>query len=202
MVILSACSSISQSTNLEKSYIGKLNLSQNNLVSKFIIRINVFSEDTIIQVSKPILGNLIKIKFNQKDGITTNQELDSSILTAGISTYIVITSDHGQEFNDLNKNYWEHPSNFAQYQTKVPLVMHWPGKSPQQWQHRTSHCDIAATLMPHLLGITNPLFNVGYWIRGPILVIFILYYLDKLYKNNLFYDELLSLILFLFFIPR
>ena len=80
MVILSACSSISQSTNLEKSYIGKLNLSQNNLVSKFIIRINVFSEDTIIQVSKPILGNLIKIKFNQNVGITTNQELDSSIL--------------------------------------------------------------------------------------------------------------------------
>ena len=81
MVILSACSSISQLTNLEKSYRGKLNLSQNNLVSKFIIRINVFSEDTIIQVSKPILGNLIKIKFNQNDGITTNQELDSSILT-------------------------------------------------------------------------------------------------------------------------
>ena len=50
------------------------------------------------------------------------------------------------------------------------------------------------------LGITNPLFNVGYWIRGPILVFFILYYLEKLYKNNLFYDELLSLILFLFFI--
>ena len=81
MVILSACSSISQSTNLEKSYIGKLNLSQNNLVSKFIIRINVFSEDTIIQVSKPILGNLIKIKFNQNNGITTYQELDNNSLT-------------------------------------------------------------------------------------------------------------------------
>ena len=50
------------------------------------------------------------------------------------------------------------------------------------------------------LGITNPLFNVGYWVRGPILVFFILYYLEKTYKNNLFYDELLSLILFLFFI--
>ena len=81
MVILSACSSISQSTNLEKSYRGKLNLSQNNLVSKFIIRINVLSEDTIIQVSKPILGNLIKIKFNQNDGITTNQVIDDSFLT-------------------------------------------------------------------------------------------------------------------------
>ena len=50
------------------------------------------------------------------------------------------------------------------------------------------------------LSITNPLFNIGYWIRGPILVLFILYYLNKLFKNNLFYDELLSLILFLFFI--
>ena len=58
-----------------------MNLSQNNLVSNFIIRINVFSEDTIIQVSKPILGNLIKIKFNQNDGITTNQVLDDSFLT-------------------------------------------------------------------------------------------------------------------------
>jgi len=80
VVILSACSSISQSTNLEKSYIGKLNLSQNNLVSNFIIRINIFSEDTIIQVSKPILGNLIKIKFNQNDGITINQALNESSL--------------------------------------------------------------------------------------------------------------------------
>ena len=48
------------------------------------------------------------------------------------------------------------------------------------------------------LGITNPLFNIGYWIRGPILILFIMYYLNKLYKNNLFYDELLSLILLYF----
>ncbi len=81
MVILSACSSISQSTNLGKSYIGKLKLSQNNLVSNFIVRINVFPEETIIQVSKPILGNLIKIKFNQNDGITISQKLDNSYLT-------------------------------------------------------------------------------------------------------------------------
>ena len=80
VVLLSACSSISQSTNIKKSYIGKLSLSQNNLVSNFIIRINIFPEDTIIQVSKPILGNLLKIKFNQNDGITINQELNESSL--------------------------------------------------------------------------------------------------------------------------
>ena len=81
MVLLSSCSSISQLTNLEKSYIGKLNLSQNNLVSNFIVKINVFSEHIIIQVSKPILGNLLKIKFSQNNGIIIDQEIDSSYLT-------------------------------------------------------------------------------------------------------------------------
>ena len=81
MVLLSACSSISQSTNQGKNYIGKLKLSQNNLVSNFIVKINVFSEHTIIQVSKPILGNLLKIKFSQNNGIIIDQEIDSSYLT-------------------------------------------------------------------------------------------------------------------------
>ena len=81
VVLLSACSSISQSTIPEKSYIGKLNLLQNDLVTNFIVRINIFSEDIIIQVSKPFFGNLIKIKFNQNHGIIINQEIDKSYLT-------------------------------------------------------------------------------------------------------------------------
>ena len=81
MVLLSSCSSISQSTDPEKRYIGKLNYSQNNLVSNFIVKINVFSEHIIIQVSKPILGNLLKIKFSQNNGIIIDQKIDSSYLT-------------------------------------------------------------------------------------------------------------------------
>ena len=50
------------------------------------------------------------------------------------------------------------------------------------------------------LEISNPIFNVGYWIRGPILLLFIYFYFFKLFKKNLFFDELLSLIMFLFFI--
>ena len=50
------------------------------------------------------------------------------------------------------------------------------------------------------LGISNPIFNVGYWIRGPILVLFIYFYIIKVFKKNLFFDELLSLIMFSFFI--
>ena len=33
------------------------------------------------------------------------------------------------------------------------------------------------------LGITNPLFNIGYWIRGPMLIIFIFY---SFMNNNYF----------------
>ena len=50
------------------------------------------------------------------------------------------------------------------------------------------------------LGISNPIFNVGYWIRGPILVLFVYFYIIKIFKKNLFFDELLSLIMFSFFI--
>lgn len=76
VVFLSACSSLPQSTISEKRYIGKFNLSQNNQVSSFIVLINVFPNDFIIQVSRPILGNLIKIKFNQNDGVIYDQEID------------------------------------------------------------------------------------------------------------------------------
>ena len=50
------------------------------------------------------------------------------------------------------------------------------------------------------LGITNPLFNIGYWIRGPILMIFIFYYPFKIKNKDLFYDEFLAITMFIFFV--
>jgi len=51
------------------------------------------------------------------------------------------------------------------------------------------------------LGLTNPIFNIGYWVRGPIVVLFFFYYGFKLLnKSKLYFDEVLCLILFLFFI--
>ena len=49
-------------------------------------------------------------------------------------------------------------------------------------------------------GITNPIFNIGYWVRGPILVLFLYYYLIQLKKRKLFIDEFLALIIFAYFI--
>lgn len=68
------------------------------------------------------------------------------------STVVVITSDHGQEFNDNGKNYWGHGSNFTRFQLQVPLVIHWPGKTPRQITAPTEHFDVVPTLMSELLG--------------------------------------------------
>ena len=81
MVFLTACSSLSQSNISEKRYIGKFIFTENNKASRFIVRVDVFPKDIIIQVSRPILGNLIKIKFNQKDGMLIDKKIDEMYLS-------------------------------------------------------------------------------------------------------------------------
>ncbi|MBW4055940.1 MAG: DUF3413 domain-containing protein [Proteobacteria bacterium] len=83
------------------------------------------------------------------------EQLKKSNLTE--NTIILITGDHGEEFNDLKMNYWGHVGNFARFQTQTPLVIHWPGKNPAVYTHTTSHVDIAPTLMKDMLACeTDP----------------------------------------------
>lgn len=70
-------------------------------------------------------------------------------------TIVILTGDHGKEFNELKKNYWGHNSNFSIYQVKVPLVIYWPGKGFAQYGYRTSHTDVVPTLMQEALGCQN-----------------------------------------------
>jgi len=72
------------------------------------------------------------------------------------NTIVILTSDHGQEFNDNHQNYWEHAGNFTRYQMQVPLIVHWPGKKQQQIDYQTSHYDIAPTLIQDALHCQNP----------------------------------------------
>jgi membrane-anchored protein YejM (alkaline phosphatase superfamily) len=71
------------------------------------------------------------------------------------NTVVVITGDHGQEFNDNGLNYWGHNSNFSRYQTQVPMIIAWPGKRAESFTHQTSHFDIAPSLMRGILGCRN-----------------------------------------------
>jgi len=50
------------------------------------------------------------------------------------------------------------------------------------------------------LGISNPIFNIGYWVRGPILLLFIFYYIYQISEKKIFLDEILTLVLFIYFI--
>ena len=76
------------------------------------------------------------------------------------NTVIIITSDHGEEFNDNEQGYWGHGSNFTQAQTRVPLVMHIPGGNDLVKQiNRSAHVDIVPTLLRHVLNSTSPLSN-------------------------------------------
>lgn len=68
------------------------------------------------------------------------------------STIVIITGDHGEEF--MENGAWGHNSTFVNEQTRVPLVIHWPGKQPAVVSSLTSHLDIATTLLQQL-GVAN-----------------------------------------------
>lgn len=71
------------------------------------------------------------------------------------NTIVVLTSDHGQEFNDNHQNYWGHNSNFSTAQTHVPLVIAWPGMKAAVHDGLHSHYDLSVTFLQNALGCTN-----------------------------------------------
>lgn len=87
------------------------------------------------------LVNRVLTKLNEK-GILDN-------------TWVIITGDHGQEFNENHKNYWGHGSNYTYPQIHVPLIVHHPGDSSKIFSHRTTHYDISTTILQDILGVEN-----------------------------------------------
>jgi membrane-anchored protein YejM (alkaline phosphatase superfamily) len=73
------------------------------------------------------------------------------------NTLLIVTSDHGEEFADTQPTRFGHGSNYARYQTQVPLFMHWPGKAPKKFNHRTASIDLVPTLMQSWINCENPI---------------------------------------------
>ncbi len=82
------------------------------------------------------------------------------------STIVIITGDHGEEFNE--HGHWGHGSMLNDAQTRVPMVMWIPGTGSGVVNHMTSHLDVIATLLPRL-GVQNPAadYSLGYDMLGP-----------------------------------
>jgi membrane-anchored protein YejM (alkaline phosphatase superfamily) len=67
------------------------------------------------------------------------------------NTIVIVTSDHGEEFNDSRDNTWMHGGNFTQYQTRVPLIVYAPGEPGRRVSTVTSEVDIAPTILQEAL---------------------------------------------------
>lgn len=100
-------------------------------------------------------------KNRYKNSIAFNDRLTAEILSSLKSsgqldnTIVVMTGDHGQEMNETLSNSWGHNSNFSSHQLQVPMVIHWPGKKPAEFNHLSSHVDLVPTLMQEMLRCQN-----------------------------------------------
>jgi membrane-anchored protein YejM (alkaline phosphatase superfamily) len=73
-------------------------------------------------------------------------------------TWVIVTGDHAEEFNENGLGYWGHGSNFSRWQTHVPLLIHAPGQTKKSVETRLSlHEDIVPTIMSKALGCVSPI---------------------------------------------
>ena len=107
--------------------------------------------------------NLYKNTLNFVDslvGIVLNDLKAKNLLE---NTIVVVTGDHGQEFNDNKKNYWGHNGNYSKAQINVPCIIYWPGIENKIYNHWTSHYDIVPSIMQNEFNCSNPLedYSIG-----------------------------------------
>jgi len=72
------------------------------------------------------------------------------------NTIVVVTSDHGEEFDDNHADYWGHTGNFTGYQTRVPMFIYVPWRKPRTVKATTTHIDLPPTLLEEGLGCPAP----------------------------------------------
>ncbi|WP_154806888.1 DUF3413 domain-containing protein [Vibrio cholerae] len=115
-----------------------------------------FSELSSAQESaEDRLRSAYNLSVTQADQVinTVLEQLNSLKLMD--NTVVVITSNHGTEFNETKTNTWGSNTNYSRYQLQVPMVIHWPGKVAGTYAHRSSHLDFSVTLMQDLLGVSS-----------------------------------------------
>ena len=99
--------------------------------------------------------NLYKNMLYYLDGYFA--QIVDAIEKAGMmdNTVIIVTGDHGQEFNENHHNFWGHNGNFSAEQVQVPLLYYAPNEATKNYNHWSSHFDLVPTIMTEVLGVTN-----------------------------------------------
>jgi membrane-anchored protein YejM (alkaline phosphatase superfamily) len=71
-------------------------------------------------------------------------------------TVVIVTSDHGMEFDENGLGFTGHGTAYSELQLHTPLLVRWPGRPAGRVTRRTSHNDMAPTLLTGLFGCSNP----------------------------------------------
>ncbi len=72
------------------------------------------------------------------------------------NTWVIVTGDHAEEFNENGLGYWGHGSNFSRWQTQVPMIVRAPGQAAGEVVPRMSlHQDVVPTLMARALNCAS-----------------------------------------------
>jgi len=77
LLSLVSCASLNQSQSSMEKYNGKLTLLQNNKNFNYNFSIFYSNNIVIIQVKKPLLGNVLNVKIDKFNGISVSPSLDS-----------------------------------------------------------------------------------------------------------------------------
>ncbi len=98
---------------------------------------------------------IYRVAVHQSDsllGIVLEQLEESNLLE---NTTVIITSDHGEEFDERENGFTGHGTGYSDHQINIPLIVSTPNDSSQEISKRTSHPDIVATIMKETLHCTN-----------------------------------------------
>jgi membrane-anchored protein YejM (alkaline phosphatase superfamily) len=83
------------------------------------------------------------------------------------NTIVIITADHGCEWDDNNQGQWGYATNFTDCQVQVPFAIIIPKQFQQQLatqqDNLTTHYDVVPTLMKNFLGVSNDIadYSIG-----------------------------------------
>lgn len=94
-----------------------------------------------------LVGMILKV-------LEKTNELENSI--------IILTGDHGQEFNDNKKNYWGHNGNYSRAQLHVPLLIYDKNLTPKKYSHWTFHYDVFPSILIDYFNVKNNLSSFSY----------------------------------------
>ncbi|WP_024872884.1 DUF3413 domain-containing protein [Tolumonas lignilytica] len=108
--------------------------------------------------------NAVHYSDEQLKQIVTSLQAQQSLE----KTVVIITADHGLEFNETNTNSWGSGSNYSTYQMHVPFIVYWPGKTAHRWDKLSTHYDLVPTLLHDVLGADNDdkTYSSGYNLFG------------------------------------